>query len=116
MVPILRLVAFAGVVAAVIAISPNVSATSPEAGYVQLQLGKLLFTDGRYTEAFAAFEQVKGHEDPRIKREALTGCVKSALRLGDFAHAYADGQLLARSSPNNAESLANYAEIGRAHV
>ena len=110
MVPFLRLVTFAGAVAAVIALSPNVSAISPEAAYVQLQLGKLLFTDGRYTEAFAAFEQVKGHEDPRIKREALTGAVKCALRLGDFAHAHADGQLLSRSSPNNAESLANYAD------
>ena len=68
-----RLVAFAGAVAAVIALSPNVSAISPEAAYVQLQLAKLLFSDGRYTEAFAAFEQVKGHDDPRIKREALTG-------------------------------------------
>ena len=58
----LRLVTFAGAVAAVIAFSPNVSAVSPEAAYVQLQLGKLLFSDGRYMEAFAAFEQVKGHE------------------------------------------------------
>ena len=83
---------------------PTSRPSLPKLRYVQLQLGKLLFTDGRYTEAFAAFEQVKGHEDPRIKREALTGCVKCALRLGDFRHAHADGQLLARSSPNNAES------------
>ena len=33
----------------------------------------------------------KAHDDPRIKREALTGSVKTALRLGDFSHAYADG-------------------------
>lgn len=107
---VLRLVPVAAAFAALVAISPGISATSPDAGYVQLQLAKLLFTDGRYLEAFTAFEQVKGHEDPRIKREALTGTVKSALRLGDFSHAYADGQLLARSSPTNAESLANYAD------
>ena len=106
----LRLVPVAAALAAIVAISPGVSAVSPEAGYVQLQLAKLLFTDGRYLEAFTAFEQVKGHDDPRIKREALTGSVKSALRLGDFSHAYADGQLLARSSPNNSEALANYAD------
>ena len=107
---VLRLVPVAAALAAIVAISPGVSALSPETGYVQLQLAKLLFTDGRYLEAFTAFEQVKGHDDPRIKREALTGTVKTALRLGDFSHAYADGQLLARSSPNNAESLANYAD------
>ena len=52
-------------------------------------------------------------DDPRIKREALTGCVKSALRLGDFSHAYADGQLLARSSPNNAESWPSWTRCKR---
>ena len=107
---VLRLVSVTVAAAAVVALSPAASAISPEAGYVQLQLGKLLFQDGRYLEAFNAFEQVKGHDDPRIKREALTGTVKSALRLGDFSHAHADGQLLARSSPTNAESLANYAD------
>ena len=107
---VLRLVPVAAAFAAIVAISPGLSAISPEAGYVQLQLAKLLFTDGRYLEAFTAFEQVKGHDDSRIKREALTGSVKSALRLGDFSHAYADGQLLARSSPKNAEALANYAD------
>ena len=107
---VLRLVPVAAAFAAIVALSPALSAISPEAGYVQLQLAKLLFTDGRYMEAFTAFEQVKGHDDPRIRREALTGSVKSALRLGDFSHAYADGQLLARNSPNNAEALANYAD------
>ncbi|MEO5742295.1 MAG: aspartyl protease family protein [Vicinamibacterales bacterium] len=110
MYSVLRLVPFAVALTAVFALSPAASAISPDAAQVQLQLAKLLFSDGRYVEAFAAFEQVKGHDDPRIKREALTGSVKSALRLGDFSHAYADGQLLARSSPRNAESLANYAD------
>src|SRR5688500_19766988 len=110
MYPVLRLVPFAAAVVAVFALTTAASAISTESAYVQLQLAKLLFTDGRYGEAFNAFEQVKGHDDPRIKREALTGSVKTALRLGDFSHAYADGQLLARSSPNNAESLANYAD------
>ena len=110
MYSVLRLVPFALAAAAVVALSPVASAISPEAAQVQLQLAKLLFSDGRYVEAFTAFEQVKGHDDPRIKREALTGSVKSALRLGDFSHAYADGQLLARSSPRNSESLANFAD------
>jgi len=72
----LRLVTFAGAVAAVIALSPNVSAVSPEAAYVQLQLGKLLFSDGRYMEAFAAFEQ----EDRWFTDASSIGLVGAGLR------------------------------------
>jgi Flp pilus assembly protein TadD/predicted aspartyl protease len=110
MYSVLRQIPFVAAAVAVVALSPGASAISPEAGYVQLQLAKLLFSDGRYIEAFNAFEQVKGHDDPRIKREALTGAVKSALRLGDFSHAHADAQLLVRHSPKNSESLANYGD------
>ena len=85
---VLRLVPFAVAFAATIALSPVASAISPEAAQVQLQLAKLLFSDGRYVEAFNAYEQVKGHEDSRIKRESLTGSVKIGA---------APGRLLARA-------------------
>src|SRR5687768_4404222 len=107
---VFRRTPFLAAIVAVATLSTSALAISPEAAYVQLQLAKLLFGDGRYLEAFDAFEQVKGHDDARIKREALTGSVKTSLRLGDFSHAHADAQLLARSSPTNAESLANYAD------
>lgn len=110
MYSVLKLVPVAVAVAAAVTLSPIASAISSEAAHVQLQLARLLFWDGRYTEAFAAYEQIKGHDDPRIKREALIGGVKSALRLGDFSHAHADGQLLAQSSPKDAESIANFAD------
>ena len=106
----IRLVPFAVAVAATISLSPIASAISTEAAQVQLQLADLLFSDGRYVEAFNAYEQVKGHEDSRLKREGLTGSVKSALRLGDFSHAHADAQLLARHAPNNAEAVATYGD------
>lgn len=107
---VLRLFPIAAAVAATVMLSPIAAAISPEAAHVQLQLARLLFSDGRYIEAFNAYEQVKGHEDPRIKREALMGGVKSALRLGDFSHAHADGQLLARAAPKDAESIATFAD------
>ena len=96
--------------AAVIALSPTAAAISQEAAEVQLQLARLLFGDGRYVEAFSAYEQVKAHEDTRIKREALLGSVRTALRLGDFSHAYADAQLLVRSAPKNAEAIATFGD------
>lgn len=110
MYPVLRLFPIAAAVAATVTLSPIAAAISPEAAHVQLQLARLLFSDGRYIEAFSAYEQVKGHDDPRIKREALMGGVKSALRLGDFSHAHADGQLLARTAPKDAESIATFAD------
>jgi tetratricopeptide (TPR) repeat protein len=110
MYSVLRLVPLAAALAAVVALSPSVAAISPEAAEVQLQLARLLFNDGRYVESFNAFEQVKSSDDPRIKRESLIGAVKTALRLGDFSHAYADGQILARAFPRNPDAIANYGD------
>ncbi len=111
MFSVLRVVPFAAVlIAALTFFMPVTSAISADAAAVQLQLAKLLFADGRYVEAFTAFEQAKPSDDPRIRREALMGGVKSALRLGDFSHAYADAQLLARTAARDAESIALYAD------
>jgi Flp pilus assembly protein TadD/predicted aspartyl protease len=105
-----RLLPFAIAAAAAIVLSPVASAISSEAAQVQLQLATLLLHDGRFVEAFNAYEQVKGHEDSRIRREALLGSVRTSLRLGDFSHAYADGQLLARHSPRDPEAIATYGD------
>jgi Flp pilus assembly protein TadD/predicted aspartyl protease len=110
MYSVLRLVPFAVAVAAVVTLSPTAAAISTDAADVQLQLARLLFTDGRYIEAFSAYEQIKAHDDVRIKREALLGTVKTALRLGDFSHAHADAQLLVRVAPRNADSIATYGD------
>jgi len=110
MYSVLRLIPFAAVVAAIVTLSTSAAAISTEAAEVQLQLARLLFTDGRYVEAFNAYEQVKNHEDLHLKREALMGAVKSALRLGDFSHAHADAQLLVASSPTSAEAIATYGD------
>ena len=111
MFSVLRVVPFVAVlIAALTFFMPVMSAISADAAAVQLQLAKLLFTDGRYVEAFAAFELAKPNDDPRIRREALMGGVNSALRLGDFSHAYADAQLLAKISASDAESMALYAD------
>jgi Flp pilus assembly protein TadD/predicted aspartyl protease len=102
---------FAAVVGAAIAfLSPGMAAVSPEAAEVQVQMAKLLFADGRYIEAFDAFEQAKPSDDPRIRREALAGSVTTALRLGDFSHAYADVQTLMKSGVKDAEGISLYGD------
>jgi Flp pilus assembly protein TadD/predicted aspartyl protease len=115
---VLKPVALVAVVlAACLSLSPVTSAISPDAAEVQLQMAKLLFNDGRYIEAFDAFEQVKTAEDPRVRREALRGSVTSALRLGDFSHAYADAQILVRNASHDSDAISLYGDslwaIGR---
>ncbi len=112
------LVLSAVVVAAAATMSSRVQAISAEAAEVQLQMADLLFTDGRYVEAFDAYEGVKnGTDDPHVRRQALTGSVQSALRLGNFSHAYEDADLLLRSSLRDADTLSLYGDalwaIGR---
>ncbi len=108
---VLRPLTFAAVVGAAITfLSPAMSAISPEAAEVQVQMAKLLFTDGRYVEAFDAFEQAKPSTDPRIRREALAGSVTSALRLGDFSHAYADAQTLIKTGIKDAATASLYGD------
>jgi len=91
--------------AAIAVVSPHVAAITPEAAEVQIQVARLLFADGRYVEAFDAFEHAKPIEDSRIHREALAGSITAALRLGDFSHAYADAQTLMKTGVKDAESL-----------
>ena len=108
---VLRPLTFAAIVGAAITfLSPGMSAISPEAAEVQVQMAKLLFADGRYVEAFDAFEQAKPSTDPRIRREALAGGVTSALRLGDFSHAYADAQTLMKTGVKDAETTSLYGD------
>jgi Flp pilus assembly protein TadD/predicted aspartyl protease len=108
---ILRPLTFAAIImAACMSLSPAMSAMSPDAAEIQLQMAKLLFSDGRYVEAFGAFEAVKAADDPRVHREALRGCVMSALRLGDFSHAYADAQMLMRNAGRDVDAVSLYGD------
>jgi Flp pilus assembly protein TadD/predicted aspartyl protease len=98
------------VLAAGMSLSPVARAMSPDAAEVQLQMANLLFADGRYVEAFDAFELAKTADDPRVRGEALKGSTTSALRLGDFSHAYADAQMLIRNAGRDFEAVSLYGD------
>jgi len=104
----LALVAVA--LAACLSLSPSMSAISPEAAAIQLQMAQLLFSDGRYGEAFDTFEALKASDDPKIRRESLRGSVQTALRLGDFSHAFADVQVLMRNAGHDADAVTLYGD------
>jgi Tfp pilus assembly protein PilF/predicted aspartyl protease len=101
---LLSLLVAVGLVVAVEAFSPS---DTPE---IQLQLGNLLYADGRYSEALTAFEQAVGASESRIRHPARVGLVQSALRIGSFQKARAAAEVLRGEQPANALALAVYGD------
>ncbi len=101
---LLTLLVAVGLVVAVEAFSPN---DTPE---IQLQLGNLLYADGRYSEALTAFELAVGSPESRVRVPARIGLVQSALRIGSFQKARAAAEVLREEQPSNAFALAVFGD------
>ena len=84
----------------------STSAISTDAAEIQLQVANLLFSDGRYIEAFDAYDHVATSDDLRVRRRALMGSVRSSLRLAEFARAGRDADALIKIAPRDAEAIA----------
>src|SRR5512137_222966 len=93
---LLSLFVAVGLVVAVEAFSPS---DTPE---IQLQLGNLLYADGRYSEALTAYEQAVGSSESRVRNPARVGLVQSALRIGSFQKARSAAEVLRQEQPGNA--------------
>src|SRR5262245_133687 len=100
----------AAVATALADLSPVASAVSPAAAEIQLQLANLLFSDGRYGDAFDTYEQIKATDDTRIRRGALSGAILTSLRLAEYGHAQADAELLMKIAGRDAEAIALYGD------
>ena len=93
-----------GLVVAVEAFTPT---DTPE---IQLQLGTLLYADGRFSEALTAYEQAVVSPEPRVRAQARLGIVQSALRIGGFQKAKAAADVLREERPTDAFATAVYAD------
>lgn len=89
------------------------SSASPD---IQLQLGDLLFAEGRYGEAADAYErakrvleQARERESSRFRR-ALGGLVRSLLRIAEFSRAKTEAMELRQAAPQDAEVVALYGD------
>jgi tetratricopeptide (TPR) repeat protein len=80
-------------------------AISPEAAEVQLQLGEMLYEQGRFLEAFDAFDAAAAIPDTRLRRRALSGRVRTRLRMAEFNEAYEDAKVLVDLSPRDPEAI-----------
>jgi Flp pilus assembly protein TadD/predicted aspartyl protease len=101
---LLTLLVAVGLVMAVQAFTPT---DTPE---IQLQLGKLLYADGRFSEALTAYEHALGSPEPRVRVPARIGLVQSALRIGSFQKARTAAEVLREEQPSDALALAVYGD------
>jgi predicted aspartyl protease len=93
-----------GFLVSVDAFSP---ADTPE---IQLQLGRLLYAEGRYGEALTAFQHAVVADEARVRVPARTGLVQSALRTAAFGTARDEGVLLRQERPDDPALLAIYGD------
>ena len=90
------------VVAIPLAIAAQAPADSGPAADVQLQLGDLLFADGRYAESRDAYRRATTAPDAAVAGRAAAGVVMAQLRVGDFRAALVDADALLRRPPDDA--------------
>jgi tetratricopeptide (TPR) repeat protein len=90
---------------ALVARTSTQEAVSAAAAEVQIQLGEMLYEQGRFIEAFDAFELAGKATDRRLLRRALSGKVRSRLRMAEFSGAYEDAGALIDLSPRDPEAV-----------
>jgi predicted aspartyl protease/Flp pilus assembly protein TadD len=74
---------------------------SGSAADIQLQLGNMLFAEGRYRDAAGAYRKAGREVDERLRLPLASGLVASLLRSGEFTEARAEAEALVESLPSN---------------
>jgi tetratricopeptide (TPR) repeat protein len=77
---------------------------------IQLQLGDLLYSEGRYLEALDAYRNALKTAPPEETRRPRVGVISSALRVAEFDLARQEAQELYRREPTNPEAMALYGD------
>ncbi len=95
--------------AAVLVIRAHAEAQS-ETPEIQLQLGTLLFGEGRYLDAFQAFGRAVQSDDFDVVRRARPGFIQSSLRVAQFDIARTQAEELLKSAPDDPGALALYGD------
>src|SRR5262245_6502261 len=99
-------------VAAVASASLVIRADAPssQASEVQLQLGDLLSSEGRFLDALDAYKLALRAAPPDDARRARVGVIMAALRVAEFDLARKEAEVLNRAEPTNPQSMTLYAD------
>jgi tetratricopeptide (TPR) repeat protein len=81
-----------------------------QAAEIQLQIGSMLFGEGRYQESLDAYRNAVKTAPPDRMRLARSGVILSSLRIADFESARMEAEQLIRESPRAPETLALYGD------
>lgn len=105
-----RVAAVAGIVAAgSFVIRADVTPLS-QASEIQLQLGDLLFAEGRFLDSLDAYKlALKGASPDNVRRPRI-GVIASALRVAEFDLARHEAELLHQADPTGPDVMALYGD------
>jgi len=77
-----------------------------QAADVQLQLGSMLYAEGRYVESLVAYQNALKTTDSSTLRAARAGVITNALRVAEFDLARHEAETLVKMAPRDAAALA----------
>jgi Flp pilus assembly protein TadD/predicted aspartyl protease len=83
---------------------------SPDVASIQIQLGNSLFGEARYRAAYEAYQRAVQCDEPRLKRGARIGIVRSSLRMAEFRVAAETATMMKAASPRDVEILGLYGD------
>ncbi len=84
--------------------------STSQAAEVQLQLGTMLYAEGRYIESLEAYQNALRTTDTALLRTARAGLITSALRVAEFDLARREAEALVKIAPRDAGALSLYGD------
>ena len=83
---------------------------SSQAAEVQLQLGTMLYAEGRYNDSLEAYQNALKATDSATLRSARAGVITAALRVAEFDLARHEAETLVKMAPRDASAVSLYAD------
>src|SRR6266850_3129413 len=103
-----RAVAVSAIVAAASFVIRADTTPSSQASEVQLQLGNLLYSEGRYLDSLEAYKNALKTAPLDNTRSARIGVISSALRVAEFDLARKEAEKLVKADPNSPDATSLY--------
>src|SRR5215475_15746644 len=98
-------------IAAAASLAIHADGTPPsQSTEIQLQLGSLLYSEGRYIESLEAYQNALKTTDTLALRSARAGVIQSALRVAEFDLARNEAEALAKMAPRDPDAMTLYGD------
>jgi len=106
----LRVVAAGALVAAGSFVIRADTTPPSQAAEIQLQLGDLLYAEGRFLDSLEAYRNALATAPPDSAHRSRVGVIASALRVAEFDLARVEGEKLIQAEPKSPEAMALYGD------